>query len=221
MLDKLLSIVAPHLCYGCGKTGTLLCQSCKYDIINDKNSACLLCLRPSLAGSICSKCDVTYERGWFVGYREGQLKDLIDAYKFQRVRSGYRVLAELLHDNLPDMPPGTVIVPVPTATAHIRERGYDHLALVAKEFGKLRHLPVRPIVKRLTKATQHNLGAAERQQAASQAFMVEAKLDPAATYLVLDDVMTTGATVNYVAKALRAAGAEHVYVAVIARQTLF
>lgn len=220
MLDDLLSIIAPHLCYGCGKTGALLCQYCKYDIANDKNEVCLSCLKPSTGGRVCSRCDVAYERGWLVGFRDGSLKDLIDAYKFQRVRAGYKALAELLDASLPELPRRTVIVPVPTVSSHIRERGYDHMILIAKELGHLRHLPVRPLVKRLTKLTQHDLGANERQKAASRAFMVETELDPAATYLLLDDVMTTGATVNYAAKALRKAGAEHVFVAVVARQTL-
>ncbi len=220
MLDNLLSIVAPHLCYGCGKTGTLLCQSCKYDIVNDKNEACLVCLGPARSGEICSRCDVAYEKGWFIAEREGPLKDLIDAYKFQRAKAGYAVLAELLGSSLPELTPETFIVPIPTAGDHIRQRGYDHLALIAKEFGRLRHLPVLPVVKRLTNLTQHDLSAEERELAASRAFIVEAKLDPGATYLLLDDIMTTGATLKYAAEAMRAAGAEHIFAAVIARQAL-
>jgi ComF family protein len=220
MVDDLLAIIAPHLCYGCGKTGSQLCHYCKYDIINDKNEACLTCLGLSAGGRICGRCDVAYERGWFVGFREGPLKDLIDAYKFQRARSGYTVLADLLNSSLPDLPARTVIVPVPTVSSHIRERGYDHMMLIAKKFDKLRHLPVQPLVKRLTNITQHDLDATERERAAREAFTVEAKLDPKITYLLLDDVMTTGATVNYAARALRNAGAEHIFVAVVARQTL-
>lgn len=220
MIDNLLSIVAPHLCYSCGKTGVLLCQSCKYDIINDKNNVCLLCFKPSLGGKICPDCDALYQRGWFVSYRDGALKDLIDAYKFEHAKAGYKVLADLLHKSLPDMPPGTVIVPVPTVVAHIRERGYDHLALVACEFGHLRHLPVQPLVKRLTNLTQHDLSAKERKTAASRAFVVEAELDPSVTYLLLDDVMTTGETVKYCATALCQAGAKQIFVGVVARQTL-
>ncbi len=220
MIDNLLAIVAPHLCYGCGKTGTLLCHGCKYDIINDKNSDCLVCLGSSMRGIICSNCQVPYERGWFINFRDGSLKDLIDAYKFNHAKAGYKVLADLLHSNLPDMPPKTVVVQVPTAAAHVRQRGYDHLALIAREFGNLRHLPVQPLIKRLTDLTQHELSAKERKAAASRAFVVEPKLDTSVTYLLLDDVMTTGATLKYAAEALREAGAEHVFVAVIARQAL-
>src|SRR5438445_12581192 len=84
MIDDILSIVAPLLCYGCGIEGTLLCDNCKYNISTEKFIQCIACGGASLAG-VCRQCRVPYSRGWCVGERSGVLQRLIGNYKFQNV----------------------------------------------------------------------------------------------------------------------------------------
>lgn len=220
MIDTLLSYIAPHICCGCDVTGTLLCDSCKYNITSERPDVCLVCLRPCGPNGLCKSCRVPYDRAWFVGERRDGLQRLIGLYKFERTRSAYRVLGDLLLDILPQLSPDVVVVPLPTVASHIRERGYDHSLLLARYIADKRGLTlVRPLT-RATKTKQRQASAASRSAQAKAAFAVKGQLKPDVPYLLIDDVMTTGATLKYAAQALKKAGANHVWVAVIARQTL-
>ena len=220
MIDTLLSILAPHHCCSCGQTGRLLCDNCKYNIISELKTTCLACGRPSGAAGVCNTCRVPYQQAWCVGDRKDVLQRLIGLYKFKRTRSAYRVLAELLLETLPVLPSDTVIVPLPTVAGHVRERGYDHTALIARYVAKRRGLRYRPVIKRATHTTQRHSNAAQRISQAKHTFAVESAVNPNVTYVIIDDIVTTGASIRYAAQALRDAGATRVWVAVIARQIL-
>jgi len=220
MFDTLLSPIAPHLCCGCGKTGTLLCDYCKYDIAQSALIGCILCSNKYTNHTICTACHMVAQRGWCVAERTDALRRLIDVYKFENARSAYRTLAELLHEHIDQLPPTTVIVPIPTVTSHIRQRGYDHTALLAKAFAKRRQLAYKPLVRRITTTSQRNATKAQRLQQANAAFKVSKPLSSLTPYLLVDDIVTTGATLTSAAKALRAAGAQEVWVAAVARQPL-
>jgi ComF family protein len=219
MIDTLLNSLAPHHCFECAKIGVLLCSNCKYNIVNEGFSGCIVCARPTGVG-ICQSCHTTYDKAWCMGDREGVLERLVDAYKFDRVKQASRILAELLDEQLPVLPSATVIVPVPTVRSHIRVRGYDHALLLCKDFAKLRKLHVEPLVGRTVSISQRGLSKKERIKAAKDAFYCNATLDPSVPYLIIDDVVTTNATLRYVAGALKQAGAKMVWVATIARQPL-
>lgn len=221
MLDTLLSFVAPHHCSGCAKTGTLLCDNCKYDIVSEPFWACVACGEAIGADNgICKKCRVPYQRAWCVAPRQDYLQQLIGNFKFTNAKAAYMPLADLLHDHLPELPSNVRIVPVPTIASHIRQRGYDHTLLVAKRLGHRRGLVVDRSLRRATNTMQRGAGARQRVRQAQQAFVCQPRLDTDAIYLLIDDVITTGATVKYAAKALRDAGAQQVWVASISRQPL-
>lgn len=219
MIDSVLQLVAPHLCYGCGKTGTVLCDNCKYNIVSEHSAVCLGCGRPSGVGA-CSGCRLPYERGVSAGWYSDVLKELVDRYKFERVVAAARTMAELLDAVLPELPEQTVIVPVPTVAAHIRQRGYDHTLLIARQLAKLRQVPVRPLVVRASNASQRGKTRKVRLAQAEGAFRPKDAVDEATTYLVLDDVVTTGATVRAAASLLRQVGASSVWVCSVTRDPL-
>lgn len=221
MIDTLLSYVAPHHCSGCGETGTLLCDNCKYDIISEPYSACVACSK-GLAGKqgLCSSCHVPYERAWCAAARHDTLQRLIDSYKFSNAKAAYFPLTSLLHENLPELPSDIIIVPIPTVASHIRQRGYDHALLVARHFAKTRQLTLSPVLQRKSTTMQRGANKRTRTAQAKQAFVCHQQLDTATTYLLIDDVITTGATVKYAAKTLIDAGAGVVWVASISRQPL-
>lgn len=219
MIDSILSIIAPHQCCGCGQVGTILCGNCKYDIELDKEHLCVSCQRPCGITGVCRACRMPYERAWYVGTRQGTLQRLIGLYKFERVKAAYRQLGDILLSTLPDLPPETVVVPVPTASSHIRERGYDHMLLIAKYVAKKRGLSLSRDLRRATQTKQRQSTAKQREAQARSAFYSTRLLDDV-PYLLIDDIMTTGSTVKYAAKELKKAGAGQVWLAVIARQTL-
>lgn len=198
----------------------LLCVYCKYDITNESFLQCLACLKPVGAkGRLCGTCPLPYRAAWCSGERHEGLRALIDAYKFERTQAAGDILADLLHETVPQLPDDTIVVAVPTVWPHIRQRGYDHMERVAKRFAARRSLEFVPALKRLSRETQRGATRSQRIEQAKRAFghrrTVEGK-----RCLLVDDVFTTGASVEYAAKALRSAGASEVWVAVLSRQPL-
>jgi len=155
-----------------------------------------------------------------VGEREGGLKNLIDKYKFERGYAAYKPLAELLVARIGTLPPDCTLVPIPTISKHIRVRGYDHALLLARQLGRLQGRPVRPLLRRKGSAVQHKATRRQRIIRAKNAFEVKFPLRADTTYVLIDDVYTTGATLEYAAETLLNAGARKVWAAVVARQPL-
>lgn len=219
ILDALMATVAPHYCCGCGKTGTLLCDNCKYNIISESYDGCVACGRATTKG-VCADCKTAYSRAWCVGERDDALKVLIDGYKFSRKKASARELALLLHHQVAMLPPSTIVTAVPTVGRHIRMRGYDHAELLAKEFARLRGLHFQRTLYRTTKTRQRGANRTTRLAQAKTAFAPMSQVQTAVPYLLVDDVVTTGASLHYAAQTLRNAGAAEVWVAVVARQPL-
>ncbi|TAL14688.1 ComF family protein [Patescibacteria group bacterium] len=221
MIDTLLSFIAPHYCCGCGRVGSLLCGNCKYDIIHEQQSVCLVCKKPVGAAGVCRTCRLTYDSAWSVGERRDTLQRLIGLYKFKYAREAYRVLGDLLIEALPDFPSDTIVVPIPTVSSHIRQRGYDHTLLIADYFARKRGLHLKQLLTRKTRTIQRHASASVRQTQAKVAFAPRKQIiNGAAPYLLIDDVATTGSTLIYATKLLKEMGASRVMVAVVAYQTL-
>jgi ComF family protein len=154
-----------------------------------------------------------------VGRRQGTLKKLVDDYKFQSQRAVADVLARLLDAALPsDLPADIVVVPVPTVPAHIRQRSFDHAALLARKLARRRHLHYAPLLQRKTNTTQHKLkNSRARQKAAAGAFYLTCKTVPRHVLLV-DDIRTTGSTLKSARQLLLASGVKKVTIAVVCAQ---
>ncbi len=213
-----IQLIAPHYCSSCGRIGELLCEHCKYNIVSEPFEACILCHKLTLPmQNICTGCKPSFTKAWCVGSRSEGLKELLNRYKFERTRAAYKPLAELLHSTLPLLPANVIIVPIPTIAPHIRQRGYDQTVLLARQFAKLRGLGYTPLLRRKTNSIQRGATRKQRVRQAGQAFMAA---NCSGYYLVIDDITTTGSTLNAAAKALLNAGAKEVWVAVVAAQPL-
>lgn len=216
-IDTLLSYIAPHYCYGCGATGSLLCRACLEAVKRHHCQVCVICGQPCASGNVCRRHALPYEALDCALWRRGAVARLIDDYKFHRVRAASGVLARILDELLPEYDASTVVVPVSTAPANIRKHGYDHMLLIARQFARRRGLRVeRPLVRQ-TNVTQHYArSAAERRKQAQQFFRARsARAD--VPYLILDDIFTTGSTIAAAAQTLRAAGARDIRVGIVAR----
>ena len=219
MIDPLLQIVAPHHCYGCGEIGRPLCDNCKYDIVSEPFYGCIVCRRPVSSG-ICRTCRTYYLEAWCVGERHEALGSLIDDLKFSRMKAAAGTLADLLHQVLPILPPDTVVVPVPTIPHHIRTRGYGQVELIAKALARSRGLTYQPVLVRRGGDVQHGATRAQRFAQAKRAFRVRGDIDESRPYLIVDDIVTTGATLQFTAKTLHDAGVRTIFVAALAKQPL-
>lgn len=214
MLYGLFNIAAPHYCYSCDKIGQILCEYCKYDIVIESDLSCLLCHQPTSVGSLCNKCPASFSRAWSIGAKSGVLQQIIYDFKFERVKDCGQVLSSLLSVSIGQLPSGTVVVPIPTITRHIRQRGYDHASLLARDVAFQNDCEYREILARNNNYTQRGANRKKRLEQAKTAFTTSEQCRPDKIYLIVDDVITTGATLEYAARALKEAGAREVWVAV-------
>lgn len=217
MLDSLVSIYAPHLCIGCEAEGSLICKSCQ-QIMRPAVGRCYRCRTLSAFGQTCHSCR---RASSLFGVRsvttyDGLAKDLVYQLKFNGSRAAAATIAELL--NSQQLSDDCIIVHVPTATGRIRLRGYDQAQLVAKRLAALSGKRYVPALLRTGQHRQVGASRVDRLQHMKDAFIVKSanKLQ-GSTILLVDDVMTTGATLESAAAALKAAGARRVEAVVFAR----
>ncbi len=205
IVERVLQVVAPHPCFGCGKIGTLLCEYCKYNIVSEPFAGCFVCSLPSQNG-ICLQHILPISRCFVVGGRMGALQALIDSLKFQHTKAAAYTAALLLDASLPQLPTSTIIVPIPTLASHVRQRGYDQVLLIAEHFAKIRSLTIQKVLVRSNKVTQHLLNRNARLKESITAFTLnEASVSTITSkpILIVDDIITTGSTVIAAANTLK------------------
>jgi predicted amidophosphoribosyltransferase len=190
LLEHLFDAIAPYDCLACGCEGTLLCANCATTALPVLERTCYGCQTPDRFARTCPDCRLEHaiEHVWFGTEYTGVAKRLVHELKFAYAAPAAQRTAECLADCLPGLRPGTIVTHVPTVTAHVRERGFDHAARIA----------------RLTQ-----LEGAFR--------VLRPHIVQDASILLIDDVYTTGTTLETAAEVLCAAGAAHVDAAVFAR----
>lgn len=215
-----LDWLAPHSCRGCGRTGDVLCDCCKKNISLSIFKKCPNC-GAEKSSNFCQRC-AGFPTCFVLGKREGLLAILIHDFKYNSVRAIGLKLAELLASRLPDLPKNTVIVPLPTATHHIRERGFDHTFFIAKRIAKLKGVKVQKLFIRTANTVQVDADKSTRLVQAEHAFMIkpDTKISQTITYILFDDVWTTGASMKSALKKLREAGASSIIIALLATSSL-
>jgi ComF family protein len=218
LIDKLLSHIAPHDCINCSAEGALLCADC-IQLLMPVPAACYRCRRISDTAKTCQTCR-THSDLYAVKVAtryEGLAKELVWHLKFQGAQAAAREIAEQLECFVPQLQ-GFVIVPVATATSRIRQRGYDQATLIARELAARTGLPYAAVLRR--SGQHHQLGSG-RKQRLSQLQDAYRVVQPSAIkdqhVILIDDVLTTGATLEAAAKVIKAAGAKRVSGLVFAR----
>ena len=212
---ELLDLIAPHSCRGCGRLGAIVCNCCKKNILNQKNSICPNC-KKTCKNHFCKKCNLPTI--YYVGKREGLLAALIHDYKYNSVRSAKTVLAELLDHTPPTVEGPVIIVPLPTISRHIRERGLDHTYLISKKLSRLRNYKVKKLLVRTKNTIQVGTDRKTRLSQAKHAYTTNnnIKINENTTYILFDDVWITGASMKAALKKLRDAGASKIIILVLA-----
>ncbi|MBX4188666.1 hypothetical protein KW792_01045 [Candidatus Saccharibacteria bacterium] len=199
----------------CGAEGTALCDNC-YKQLDDFGQRCWRCHHLIPGSRTCGACRHTGSPAhvYIRTNHEGLARDLLSAYKFGQQRAASTSIAGLMLEALPALDvsrPDYLIVPVPTATSRVRERGFDHTALLAKEIAYRLKMPYSSALRRTGHSRQ--LGARREERLTQLAGSISVKnyrLVNGCKILLIDDVVTTGGTIIAVTQALRRAGAASV-----------
>ncbi len=228
ILEAAIGWVAPPHCVSCGHEGYALCIACSTSEIVAYGQQCWLCNRASPNGRTCPKCRSGSPPRfvWITTNYEGAAKALVKLYKFGHQRVAANSLSQLMVETLYDFnsPAGLaklnyVVVPVPTATSRIRGRSFDHCALLAETVTGRLNLKSVEALGRLGQIRQLGAKRSDRlSQPGGKYFVRLPRAVAGRNILIIDDVVTTGATVREVTKVLRKAGAKRVDALVFAKR---
>jgi ComF family protein len=217
----LVALLFPPRCVVCRRRGEWLCPRCRPQLTLVTPPVCPRCGAP-LAVAPCPVCAIEPPPTSglrFVGFHEGALRHAVHRLKFSGESYLAEPLGELLATCWQQAPlPGEVLIPVPLHPRREATRGFNQSALLAVQAGRLLHLPVLAAGLGRIRETpaQTRLGRPARLANLRGAFRWTAGGCPEYPILI-DDVTTTGATLQACAEALRAAGARRVHALVVAR----
>jgi len=221
---KAVDFFFPAWCLGCGQEGTLLCPSCRSGLPRLLPPLCPRCGEPQ-ALEPCPFC-----RGRQLSidsirspYRfEGLIRRALIPFKYHNLRVLAAPLARLMYDYLASHPfPADAVAPVPLHPSRQRRRGYNQASLLALELGRLAGLPVVETSLRRTRPTPLQAqvtGREERRRNVLGAFLSRDQSLKGKGVLLVDDICTTGATLDAAAQALKAGGAHSVWGLTVARE---
>lgn len=209
----LLNAVFPQFCVQCGRLGTLLCSACYADIEFYRFSV-KLDLETSYLTSVSAAT-----------YYEGPIQALIKALKYQSVIAAAATCARLMAYGA-TAPDCDLVVPVPLHPRRQRERGFNQAAQIARELARLNGLPYQDLLirRRYLLPQAQVADRALRLTRLQNSFMLSpglantapSLLTPATRVLLIDDVCTTGSTLNECARVLKLAGAPEVHAMTVA-----
>jgi ComF family protein len=219
-----LDLLFPRWCVGCGREGDFICPSCLKSLPRIMPPLCPRCGLPQSNADLCPGCRGGQAEidGIRAPFRfDGVVRRAVHQLKYQNLRALAGLLAQLLSEYLLTNPlPGEVLVPVPLHPQRLRERGYNQSRLLAGELGKLAGLPVVDdclVRERHSLPQARTASVAERRGNVAGAFACRYRLEGGPVILI-DDVATTGATLDACARALKEAGAASVWGLVLARE---
>ena len=215
----------PRQCVSCGKVGSFLCPDCRGKLPRLLPPLCPKCGRPQASGIVCPSCSQrqTEIDGIRSPFRFDEvIRKAIHELKYHNLKAISPCLAELLADYLQSNPlPGEVIIPVPLHPRRLRERGYNQSSFLARELSKLINLPVVEdclirVKQALPQVKTSNIE--ERRQNVANAFACQDDRVNDKRIILIDDVCTSGATLESCAAALKSRGAISVWGLTLARE---
>jgi ComF family protein len=205
IIEKLTALYAPDNCLGCSLEGSLICTACR-PTIPLSQGVCFDC-HATISTASCSGCASKIGISSIAAATDysGTARLLVACLKFRGNQSASKLMADVLSKRL-SLPKDAVIVHVPATTAHVRQRGFDQARLIAKHLSRLSGLPCYDVLRR--QGRQHQLGS-ERTIRQLQLFDAVTATKSATSIkhaLLVDDVLTTGASLAASARALLTAG---------------
>jgi len=226
-LDIIQHYLLPPTCILCGHSGMAgydICEVC-YGHLPRNSPCCVQCglYLPDVSSGplLCGRClgnPPAYDQVYAPFMYQGSIRHLLAGLKFAAHYKHARLLGMLLAVHLQSRPKPALLLPMPLHNKRYRQRGFNQSIEIAKTVAKRLHIPLvlNLCIRQRDTPEQKNLSAKQRRQNIKNAFVVRRPLQ-GETVAILDDIMTTGSTVQELALALKQAGAGRVEVWVCAR----
>ena len=233
MRDHLLSILVPPACAVCRRplrdAGAVACTGCLRRLPWLRGHRCPRCALPRHRAG-CPAAGAAFDRAWAPLAYEGAARDLVAALKFRAALPVAGLMAAHVAANLPRTCAAwrprsprarrarapLAVVPVPAHRGRRRRRGFDPAALLAAALAGRTGLPLAPCLRRVDRG-RRQVGAGRALRRSAGRFEAALVAAPPRAALLVDDVHTTGATLDACARALKAGGAEAVAAVTYAR----
>ena len=232
---NILDLFFPKRCVNCKKVGDYICPDCFSRLSFDTEDICPECSRPAISGITHPKCKKKYSlEGTFTAVVFNKTaKKLLYQFKYRPYLTDLKVtLTDLMHESLiqneefervyAGQGNKLLIVPVPLYKAKQRMRGYNQAEILGREMAGKLGLPMTNALLRMRDTrSQVGLDKTERRENLREAFGLKDGLNEEIrdkSVFLIDDVLTTGATLSEAGKALRRAGAEKVWGIALAKE---
>jgi ComF family protein len=212
-----LDLILPPACAGCGRYGEVLCAVCRGRLRSPATAVARF-----LAADAGVVVGDALEVAMTAFAYEGVMLRALGRLKYGGAARLARPLAEAALPAFDELVavigPGS-LVPVPVHPERQRQRGYNQAALIANVLGRARSRPVRDILERRRATTQqHRLDRGARLRNLCRAFVLAPGASPPRVAILVDDILTTSATLEACAMVLRDAGSERVIGFAVARE---
>jgi ComF family protein len=222
-LAPLLSAWLPVPCVFCGSAGAHggICLGCRADLPGVEDARCPVCAIATPAAQVCGQClkaPPAFAHSVAAASYAFPLDAAIVRLKYGKDLGLVGALGRLLHAAVQAEPRPDIVVPMPLSPARLRTRGFNQAAELARVVAETLQIPLVPDAAARTRDAppQASLPLAERAKNVRGAFSCTRNVKGVKVALV-DDVMTTGASLDELARELRRAGAEAVCCWVLAR----
>ena len=220
ILSRAVYALAPSNCLRCGELGDDLCAACRSFAIISKVPSCFRCNALSENFSTCGKCRkyTPIRRAYIASHYDGVIKDLITRLKYHNAIDNARIIGSLMSESVVDK--YDAVVPVPTSAKRYRQRGYNPSLEIARSVSDI--IGTKCIDGLIRFGNTRQVGADRQQRLSQLEGMIGMKSRKAnklngAKVLLVDDVLTTGATLSESAKTLKEAGARYIDAVVLAK----
>lgn len=229
----LLDLIFPKYCVNCKKWGEYLCSNCFSLLSFDTKNICAECSLPAFSGITHPKCRTKYSlEGTFTALVFNKtVKKLIYQFKYKPNLTDLRkTLSDLLYESLIQREEfarvfekeksNIFLVPIPLSSEKLKKRGYNQSEILAKDLGKKLGLPYINLLRRIKDTkSQVGLDKKERRENIKNAFALKGEFDlKNKEVFLVDDVMTTGATLSEAGKILKKAGISKVWGLALAKE---
>lgn len=220
--DQILGLLYPQVCPFCGKvSGERICSACRKELRYIEEPRCMRCGKPLRIAEqeYCLDCEQrshSYERGLSLWVHSGSVQSAVYQFKYHNRRIYSRFFAQELLERYEEAIRRwniALIVPIPLSKKRRRERGFNQAELLAKEIGKKLEIPVesKRLVRVKNTKPQKEMDARGRRSNLKDAFAWKGERPIRGNILLIDDIYTTGNTIDHAAGTLKNAGARKVY----------